>query len=38
MEYLIKMAAAKHTTGSKNPGITLINKEQNAIPERKVAS
>ncbi|HEY3490532.1 MAG TPA: SIR2 family protein [Candidatus Deferrimicrobiaceae bacterium] len=36
IEYLIKMAAAKHLTGSKNPGIKLINKIVDAIPSRGV--
>lgn len=37
IEYLIKMAGAKHVTGSKSPGIKLINKVQDTvIPERKV--
>jgi len=36
IEYLIKMALAKHLTGSKSPGVKLINKVQNAIPDREV--
>ena len=36
IEFLIKMAAAKHVTGSKNPGIKLINKAQDAVPPREV--
>lgn len=37
IEYLIKMAAAKHHYGSKNPGIKKINKiSDNVIPPREV--
>lgn len=42
IEYLIKTSAAKHFIGSKNPGIKLLNKFQNAIqnviPDREVES
>ncbi len=37
IEYLIKMVAAKHKTGSKSPGIKLINKIDDAVlPTREV--
>lgn len=36
IEYLIKMAAAKHITGNKSPGIKLISKIDNAVPSREV--
>lgn len=36
IEFLIKMAAAKHLTGSKSPGTKLINKIKDAIPVREV--
>jgi predicted MPP superfamily phosphohydrolase len=37
IEYLIKMAAAKHITGSKTPGVKLINKiDDDALPPREV--
>ncbi|GAW67906.1 uncharacterized protein GPEL0_01f3997 [Geoanaerobacter pelophilus] len=36
IEYLIKMSAAKHVTGSKSPSMTLINKVTDAIPAREV--
>jgi len=37
IEYLIRMAAAKHLTGNKNPGIKLIKKmPDKVIPKREV--
>lgn len=35
IEYLIKMAAAKHLTGSKSPSNKLINKMENSVPKRE---